>query len=228
MHCFYSNRTLTAKFSQSGKTFHFIVKGDGWLNWWGGDRDESFSVTFTRDELGNNRDYNIIPEASSGWLLSGDEWEVNGTTYLADQYGEFYVTSSLYDKYPDNTTFCYNFINKSMKTCTVTVISSTWSSNKWHDQAGGMVGFDRNPTLIQTKKTVSYGESVTIYASGKSGNSDSDYGTAPWWYYINGFYNSSHVPYKAFSGNINTMNDSYTFKPQSDTTIYVDFIYYKR
>ena len=36
------------------------------------------------------------------------------------------------------------------------------------------------------------------------------------------------VIYKASNGDINTTNDTYTFKATENRTIYVDFIYYKR
>lgn len=91
-----------------------------------------------------------------------------------------------------------------------------------------MVGFSPNPTLIIDNLTVNYGETVTVYAKGDEGNHDSDYGTESWWYYIKGFYNSDHVIYKASNGDINTTNDTYTFKATENRTIYVDFIYYKR
>jgi len=122
----------------------------------------------------------------------------------------------------------YNFANSSTKTCTITVISSTWNSNNWYTQLHGMVGFSPNPTLITDNLTVNYGETVTVYAKGDEGNHDSDYGTESWWYYIKGFYNSDHVIYKASNGDINTTNDTYTFKATENRTIYVDFIYYKR
>ena len=217
---------MTAKFSKGGKTFNFIVNGDGWMEWWL-DRGEAFSVTLTRDELGYTREHYITPVPNQGWNLGNDEWDVNGQKEQSDQGGVFQITPAIYDKYPDNTTFCFNFINTSQMTVTITVVSRTWYTNKWLEQTGGMVGFSPNPTLIADKKTVMYDETVTVYAAGKEGNDDSDYLTEPWWYYITGFYNSYHSPYKTVSG-INVLENSYTFKAKNDVTIYVDFQYYKR
>ena len=226
MFLIHSNRTLTAKFQQNGKTFNFIVNGDGWLEWWD-DRDVAFSVTLTRNELGYSRRHYVRPVPNQGWELDLDEWDVNGSKEPSDQAGVFQITPDIYDRYPDNTTFCYNFMNPSQKTVTITVVSRTWQSGKWIEQAGGMVGFSSNPTLITDKKTVKYDETVTVYAKGKEGNDDGDYGTEPWWYYIAGFYNSTHSPYKINSG-INILESSYTFKAKDNMTIYVDFQLYKR
>ena len=225
MYLIHSNRTLTAKFVQ-GKTFNFIVNGDGWLEWWDG-RGDAFSITFTRDELDNSQSHRISPIPNYGWELSGDEWDVNGNSFLADQNADLFITQRIYDTYPDNTTFCYSFMDPSQKTVTINILSRTWQSNKWLEQAGGMVGFSSIPTLIADKKTVKYNETVTVYAKGKEGNDDSDYGTETLWYYVAGFYNSAHSAYKVNSG-INVLESSYTFKAKNDITIYVDFQFYKK
>lgn len=209
-----------------GKTFHFIANGDGWIALDDGPQENAISITFSMEDLENGKTYYIVPGTHYATLV--DKWEVNGTTIPSDQNGVFTLNSITGKQYPNNTTFYYNFADSSTKTCTITVISSTWNSNGWYTQPHGAVGFSPNPTLITDNLTVNYGETVTVYAKSDEGNYDSDYGAEPWWYYIKGFYNNNHVIYEASNGDINTTNDTYTFKATGNRTIYVDFIYYKR
>lgn len=105
---------------------------------------------------------------------------------------------------------------------TITVISGRWQSNKWHNEAGGTVGFTPFSALVREQQTVPYGSTVTVYGNGKYGSQDGTYGPVNWFYKVKGFYSPLHHTYK--SGN-NTEEDSWTFKATSDMTIYVDFEY---
>ncbi len=207
-----------------------MVNGPGWLEWWD-DRGESFSYTFSRDELDNPPSpyyYSIQPVTDTpGWEVR-DDWEVvNGgeVAIPGAQGGEFLIDTRLYDKYPDGTTFCYNFFNPSTATVTITVVGAVRNNNRWdEDPAKCTAGFSSSPIFTREQRTFNYGEQVTVYGVGKEieySNTDPD---PRWGYYqVQGFYDWGHiVRYKV--GNMSN-TDSWTFKAIEDRTIYIEFKY---
>ena len=114
--------------------------------------------------------------------------------------------------------------NTSDESYTINVYARTWDGS-WDANVKGSVGFDSN--YSKTTIVAKHGTSVTIYAEGEQGNYDSDYGTAAWWYYIKGFYTSSHSPLQVFN-DVEKLTAQYTFKATSNKDIYVEFVYYRR
>lgn len=93
---------------------------------------------------------------------------------------------------------------------------------------GGLIGFA--PGNLQSVKqtiVVNDGDKVTIYAEGRSGNNDSDFGEQPWWYYIKGIYLENSTPLQTYN-DINKMTAQYSFIARSNRTIFIDFVYHKR
>lgn len=114
--------------------------------------------------------------------------------------------------------------NTSDESYTINVYARTWDGS-WSTTANGSVGFDSS--YSKTTIIAEHGTSVTIYAEGKQGNYDSDWGTEPWWYYIKGFYTPSHSALQVFN-DVDKLTAQYTFKATSNRDIYVEFVYYRR
>lgn len=114
--------------------------------------------------------------------------------------------------------------NTSDESYTINVYARTWDGS-WSTTANGSVGFD--PSYSKTTIIAEHGTSVTIYAEGKQGNYDSDWGNEPWWYYIKGFYTPSHSALQVFN-DVDKLTAQYTFKATSNRDIYVEFVYYRR
>lgn len=107
---------------------------------------------------------------------------------------------------------------------TINVVARSWDGS-WHLSPNGFVGFDSNYT--KTTIIAKHGDTVTVYAEGKTGNDDSDYGTEPWWYYVKGFYTPSHSALLTFN-DVDKYVAQYTFEAKMNQDIYVEFVYYKR
>lgn len=99
--------------------------------------------------------------------------------------------------------------------------------NGWIGTVGNYVGFSDDDINHKTvSKEFEYGTRVTVYGLGRSGNNDSDWQNAPWWYYIGGFYTAGHT--KLIGFDFNHVSASYTFTVTKSMDIYADFIYYKK
>lgn len=107
---------------------------------------------------------------------------------------------------------------------TINVVARSWDGS-WHFSPNGFVGFDSNYT--KTTIIAKHGDTITVYAEGKTGNDDSDYGTEPWWYYVKGFYTPSHSALLTFN-DVDKYVAQYTFEAKMNQDIYVEFVYYKR
>ena len=215
---------MTAKFTP-GKVFHFMVN-NGWLEWWDG-IDDSFFQIFKREDLGYGYEYVIKSFGNTGCISVSPYWVASvGDQVLGGQDGEFFMDRNIYDKYPNNTTFTYNYAPKGSLEYTITVVSRSWINHRWQLSFDGYVGFDAGDLDFEKTIKARYGETVTVYAEGNSGYHSFPNDTEPWSYNVMGFYNSVHVSFKDNPKNSNT--GSYTFTVYGNNTIYVDFQYFSR
>lgn len=243
-----SNRTVTARFGSSEKTFYFapsyylpeepamiggrfhLIKQDGNRDYIDIDYPDKAKGEITINSEGTCLYQELLYQpsvqsnSSSGWAAS-----LEGKDLGAERIESLQLNKVLYDKYPSGTLFTpiegWNQ-GGSSEICNISIRAARWNGTGWsQDTQGSKVGFDKNNMSeweITTKART--GEVLTVYASGSNGFHSYPNDTDGWYFNPKGFYDTNHNTYKV-NNDASTPNASYTFTVDGNRTIYVDFLY---
>lgn len=238
-----SNRTITAKFSSSSKTFTVYIPTGGDGGWIHKRKDgklieitnyapgERFSLTFSKN--GSNNFNEIIYEPGKQENISGI-WEIYSdyeSAYLIGTEPDILVLNEdFFNRYPSEADLSPTEHKPSPgRECRVFIDTGIWDGTKWQSVSFNETGVKFSDGSTYSKrigKTVDKGTKIKIWARGASEErawNQGMHGEA-----ILGFYNASGSVLKS-SGSGLIFSDSYEFTADGDELIiYVGYQYWYR